>query len=145
MKTEKITKPGGGYLSVQRAKGSVSVVRFGKTLRDDPSAKYKLVAIDTETGRATDMQEGPVPAKGLLKVELEPLQNYIVIAAGEQTAGLVSTAELNLQAPFALSLDAPAVDWDAVRAQQAQAEKRAEAQQRMRLNPLSLAVKRTLH
>ena len=90
------------------------------------------------------MQDGRVPKDGKLKLHyLKNSANYLVIAMGAATAGVVTTAELNLKPPFHLSMDAPAVDKQAMkeaveRASQAEAAEKA----RPKMAPLAHAIKR---
>ena len=138
MRTEKIEKPGGGRLSVQRARDDITIVRFGKVLRRDKTAKYRMVRLDPANGNHEDVSRGHIPKKGYLRLKLPHFENYVIVAAGEKSAGLISTAELNLQAPFVISMDAPPVDWADVRAKEAAMKERAE--NAPKTDPLSLAV-----
>lgn len=145
MKIQKISHKDGSRVTVQKPKGNQSVIRFGSNLRNDPTAVYRMVKLDADTGKAEHVAREPIPKKGVVVMDLEPLTNYILVAAGSESAGMVSTVELNLQAPFMLAIDAGAVNFKAVQEQQALAEKQAEGQKHMRMKPLALAVKRTLH
>lgn len=129
------------------AKGDHCIINFGPILRSDPRSTFKLCHMVIPRGEndepgepMTDVvREGPIPAKGKLRIKLSYGERYVVIAHGIKIAGVVHTAGESLMAPFHVSIDA---DRSTAEAMQKELARRQAAPH---LSPVAAGVKQGLN
>ena len=132
-------------ITITEAKGDRSSIQFGPLLRSDKEAKFRIYlweAIELEDGKVKSAgkvyQQGLIPPKGRVSFILDAGQRVIVLASGLNVAGLVTTKEHSLRAPFHLSIDA---DPSTLPAQRAEELRQKNAP---KLNKLNGAIKHAL-
>lgn len=101
-------------VKVSEARGELCIVTFGPVLRSDKFAKFRFFTWKVEDlgdGKITEpevevIRQGPIPKKGRLHVKVPFGTRCLVMAGGAEKAGVVTTQEHSLMAPFYVSLDA---------------------------------------
>ena len=102
-------------VSIGKAKGEMSVIKFGPEIQGDATMKYRLYhwtvnqLPDGSPGkpRVDLVKEGIIPAKGRLTKKLPVNERYLIMISNEYSPAIVTTKEHSLMAPFFVTMEAP--------------------------------------
>lgn len=97
-------------MKIMEARGDRSMVHFGDELIGDPDSKWKLFVHyvdDMNRPRMKQDQQGRVPKNGRIKLDLPIGNKYMLMAEGQDKAGMCHTGDRILTAPFLLKIDGP--------------------------------------
>ena len=130
-------------IKVSKAKGDKTIISFGPLLRADSQAKYRVYVwsvedlgdgkISAPKGRVVKNAE--IPKSGRATLNLPKGSRCVVMARGLEIAGVVTTKEHDLKAPFYLKIDSA----PSTLAEQKLA--RSRASNRPKMNPLAVTMK----
>lgn len=103
-------------VKIKPTRGNTTIVSFGPTLMSDPASKYTIYELQydkkdpSKQPKFEVFRQGPMPKKGRLRLELKHGMPCMVLAQGDDVAGMIHTAGEEIRAPFYLAIDADPSD-----------------------------------